>query len=69
MSESIQFLTAAQVARELAVSRSAVYTWIEQGILEARKFGEAKNSPVRVSRAALDAFIAASRPAARAAAN
>lgn len=67
MSEPSQFLTTTQVARELAVSRSLVHAWIQQGVLEGRKFGSKKNSPVRVSRAVLDAFIDKSKPATQAA--
>ena len=54
MAEPARLLTASQVAARCGIHRNTVYTLINRGLLPGVWFGDA----VRVSEAALDAFIA-----------
>lgn len=51
-------LTVPEVATELRVSRMSVYRWIHAGVLPAARVGA---SSIRVTRADLDAYIAAAK--------
>lgn len=60
MPEATAYLKVSQVASELQVTRQAVYGWIAEGRLSGIRLNTSKRGSVRVSRAALDAFISGS---------
>jgi excisionase family DNA binding protein len=50
-----QYLTLAEAARHIHVSRRTIERWVQQGVLPIAKLGRL----VRLSRAALDQYVAA----------
>ncbi len=52
-----EYVTPDEIAERFRVSRQAVYKWINEGKLEAHRFGRA----VRVPRASVEQFREASR--------
>jgi excisionase family DNA binding protein len=50
-------LTLDEASEELRISRRQLSTWITEGKLEAVKLGHAKRSPIRIPRAAIEAFL------------
>ncbi len=51
------YVTTEEIAAELGVSRQAVYKWVNEGKLEAFRFGRA----VRIPRSSFKRFVEASR--------
>lgn len=52
-----EYMTATEVARQLRVSKPAVYKWVAEGKLEAAKFGRA----VRILRSSVEALESSAR--------
>lgn len=52
------FLTPAQIAKQLNVSDETVYRWCRTGVLPAKRLGRGKRPPVRVQRAVYDRWLA-----------
>lgn len=56
MAGEAQELTVEQVAREMQVHKTRVYSWIQDGDLPAIDIGRGSKHNYRISRADLDAF-------------
>jgi excisionase family DNA binding protein len=56
-----QYLKLRDAASVMQVSLATIRRWVDAGELPVMKFGDAKNSPVRIRRSDLDAFAARHR--------
>jgi excisionase family DNA binding protein len=53
-----EYITPTEAAARLGVTRQAIYQWIREGRLEAKRFGSLRG--MRIPRVALDEFVRAS---------
>ena len=60
-----QYLTVANVARQLGVSPWTVRDWIKDGKLAAYKVGRSVKSPVRIKASDIDALLVKIEPSKR----
>ena len=59
--QETQYLTRKQVAKIVGVYERTVDRWIKDGKLKAIKFGESKNSMVRIHKTDLERFLQSRR--------